>query len=258
MDFFDYDFNVTDIVLACEVPAGAGTAVHKNRASHGLAFHTGGEKIYVFGKKKRLTVTSGDIIFLPEHSDYVVTPSLPGGCYAINFKIDEPVIFDPSVIRPKNYSKTVELFSSAEKAFRTKKSGFAYKCKSDLYALIYMLFKEHRSGYFPSERKKRLLPAVEYIHNHYFEEDISVSFLAELCGIKAAYFRRCFSECYGTSPVKYVSALRLLRAKELLSQNEYSAEAVAELSGFNNIYYFYRFFKKNVGVTPNEYRKSIR
>ena len=71
-----------------------------------------------------------------------------------------------------------------------------------------------------------------------------------------SYFRKVFFYAYGQSPIKYINSLKLARAEELLAQNECSLENVSELSGFNNIYYFFRFFKKNLGVTPTEYRKK--
>lgn len=256
MNFFDYDFNVTSVELACKVFAGTGNVVHNNRPSHGLAFNVGGEKRYTFDGEKTLTVTANDIIFLPERSNYSVSDVVSGDCYAVNFKISEQKIFEPFVFHPKNPADILEMFSSAEKIFKAKKCGYMYKCKSELYSLLHTMFCEHNSEYFPTYRIKSIAPSIEYIHNHYADEDITITFLAKLCGIKEAYFRRTFSVCLNTSPIKYINNLRLARAKELLSQNEYSIETVSEMSGFNNLCYFHRYFKKNVGLTPNEYRKN--
>lgn len=254
MDFFDYDFNVTEIVLACKVPAGTGDAVHSNRASHGLALNMNGEKIYKFKSGTSLTVKANDIIFLPEHSDYVVVPEAPGDCYAINFKISERQDFKPFVMHMKSGSRISDIFISAEKAFRTKKNGYSIKCKADLYSLIYAMIYEHGLTYSPSAHKKLIAPAIEYIHNFYSEQKIGISFLAELCGIKNAYFERIFLSCYGISAIQYINRLKLERAKELLRQSDCSIKSVSEMSGFNNIYYFCRYFKKSVGLTPSEYK----
>lgn len=256
MNFYNYNFNIDKIVLACRVPAGTGEAVHKNRPSHGLAFNVGGEKKYIFDKKKVFTVKENDIIFLPEKSDYVVNDVTSGDCYAINFKISEDVSFEPFVLHIKNREKILNIFTAAEKSFRTKKNAYEIKCKAELYELIYCIVNEYNTGYFSSREMKLLLPSVDYIHNFYSEKNIEIDFLAELCGIKEAYFRRIFTKCYGVSPVKYINALKLARAKELLVQSEYSVENTAYLSGFNNVYYFCRFFKKETGMNPSEYKKK--
>ena len=60
--FMNSDFNINKIVLAIFVAAGTGDAIHKNRPSHGLAIHKGGEKIYIFSDGKILTVKENDII----------------------------------------------------------------------------------------------------------------------------------------------------------------------------------------------------
>ena len=54
------------------------------------------------------------------------------------------------------------------------------------------------------------------------------------------------------SPVKYVTALRLDHAKELLITGQYSVGEVAELCGFENVYYFSAVFKKTPGNTTKE------
>ena len=49
----NYDCNINRIVLAIFVAAGTGDAIHKNRPTHGLAIHKGGEKIYTFSNDIR-------------------------------------------------------------------------------------------------------------------------------------------------------------------------------------------------------------
>lgn len=257
MRLLDEDFNITDIMLACYVPAGTGEPVHKNRPSHGLAFNMGGKKTYMFENGTKLTVGENDIIFLPKHSNYVVRDDVCGACRAINFNISENAELEPFVMHVKNKSEVSDIFIAAEKAFKTKKQGYVQKCKAELYSLIYILICEYNAKYVPSSSARKILPALEYIHNYYADECLEIDFLAELCGIKEAYFRRLFTASYGMSPIRYINNLKLLRAKELLSQNEYSAKAVAEMSGFNDYSYFCRYFKKNVGISPGEYKNNV-
>lgn len=256
MNFFDYDFNVEKVVFACKVLAGTGEPIHKNRPSHGLAINLKGEKIYTFDSGKSFFVKENDIIFLPKNSNYVVKTPKIGDCYAINFEIDENISFEPFVCHIKNQSQITDAFYACEKAFRTKKNGYMFKCKAELYKIIYELVKEHNLGYASDKQKNKLFPAIEYIHNFYLEKELKIDFLSELCGIKSAYFRRIFIRCYGKSPIKYINDLKLSFAKELLLQKEYSVENIAMLSGFCNVYYFCRFFKKCVGMTPTEFKNS--
>lgn len=256
MDFFDLELNVTKIVLACFVPAGEGDRVHKSRPSHGLAINLSGEKSYIFESGKTIHVGEGDIIYLPQNSNYIVQTQSAGGCYAINFLLDESIDFNPFVRHVKNVSAVKEKFALAEKLFREKKYGYIFGCKSSLYAIVHILSQEFVTGYAPNSHKKIIDPALDYIHKHYCDEEISIKHLAELCEIGQTYFRRIFLKTYGTSPIKYITDLRLQRAKTFLIQTSYNINDIASMSGFNNVYWFCRCFKSSIGMTPSQYRQS--
>ena len=59
--FINTNHNITDIVLAIWVAPGMGSAVHKNRPSHGLAFNCAGEKVYAFSDGTKYVVKENDI-----------------------------------------------------------------------------------------------------------------------------------------------------------------------------------------------------
>ena len=258
MDFFDYNFIITQIVLAVKVVDDTAPWTCSRRASHGLALHTSGKKTYIFENGQKLIAEKYDIIFLPEDTAYTVIKNIPGECYAINFKISEKIDFSPFKMHLKNPEKALEHFKSAEKCFSCKEYSYEYKCMSYLYSVLYCVLFERNLDYISNDTKKMLVPAINYIHSSYTNGNISIEYLAGLCNMCSSYFRRIFLNCYGMSPIKYINNLKLARAKELLAQGEFSLENAAELSGFNNIYYFFRFFKKSVGITPTQYRQSIK
>lgn len=255
MDFFDYDFNITQLVFAAKVPAGTGHMVHNNRPSHGLVLNTEGRKRYIFDDGTELAVGKNDVLFLPEGSSYTVKDEIKGDCYALNFKITERIKLPPFAMHTKNGEKLSEMFRSAEKTFKAKHSGYMLKCRAELYSAIYTVVREKNAEYLDGTKKNILLPAVEYIHNSYTDGIGGIDCLADLCGISETYFRRLFVKCYGMPPLSYINKLRIARAKELLSQSEATLELTAEASGFADASYFSRYFKKTVGMTPAEYRK---
>lgn len=253
MEFLTYNGVITEIVFACYVAPNTGDAVHKNRGAHGIALHTGGKRKYIFSDSTELYVQKNDLIFLPEQSSYTVETIEPGACYAINFKIDNTALFSPFVIPIKN-TAVLEHFRISERVYTAKKAGYEWKCMAELYAVLYDLKREREKAYFTKKEEALLFPAVEYIHDHFTKEKISVEFLSSLCGISSVYFRRLFVRQFGVSPVKYINALRLSHAKDLIRSEMYSVEQAARLSGFSDESYFCRLFKKEAGVTPSEYR----
>ena len=252
--FFRYNFNINKIVFACYVPIGGGEPVHMNRASHGLALHISGDKKYVFEGENVLYTGKNDIIFIPEHSNYIVYTDTPGDCYAINFKIDGNDNFEPFVLNMRDI--VTDKFKFAEKVFRLKKDGYEMQCKSYLYSIICSMLGEYKREYIPKSTENIIEPALDFIHKNYSSQNISIEYLAKLCGISTTYLRNIFLKCKNMTPIKYINNLKLARAEELILTELYTIDKVAELSGFDDASYFCRYFKKTTGVTPSEYRRS--
>ena len=60
----------------------------------------------------------------------------------------------------------------------------------------------------------------------------------------------------GKSTLMNLTRLRIEHAKELLSTTQYSMKEIGVMSGYSDPNYFSKSFKKNVGVTPTEYREG--
>ncbi|MBR2387149.1 MAG: helix-turn-helix transcriptional regulator [Clostridia bacterium] len=252
-EFMEYDFAVETIVLCLFLPKGKGDAVHKDRPSHGLALHIGAERLYKFDDGRALTVRDGDLIYLPKGSNYSVTTATLGECYAINFDISGDATFEPFTIHTKNVRDMLSSFEAAERSFKNKKQGYKMRCKEKLYRILAQLQKEYATEYASSQKSDLIAPAVTYIHEHYTEGELSVAELARKCNITPEYFRRIFGKIYGSSPIKYINDLKISHAKELLLSGEYSVSDAATLSGFSDISYFSREFKKATGVPPRQF-----
>jgi two-component system, response regulator YesN len=95
---------------------------------------------------------------------------------------------------------------------------------------------------------------VEYINNNY-QEDIELKECAEKYHTNPSYVSRMFKKYYNVSFITYVNNIRIKKAQELLRDTELSIKEVAYKVGYNNLNYFYKVFKKNIGVTPNMYKK---
>ncbi|WML33139.1 helix-turn-helix transcriptional regulator [Clostridium sp. OS1-26] len=65
-----------------------------------------------------------------------------------------------------------------------------------------------------------------------------------------------FREKYGLTPVKYLNQLRIKKSLDLLSNTSINITDIALCSGFESLSTFYDFFKKQIGMTPKEYRKK--
>jgi AraC-like DNA-binding protein len=108
-----------------------------------------------------------------------------------------------------------------------------------------------------ARRDRSLRAAVEYIDQHY-GEPLRLQTVARVAGFTPDHFSRLFALREHRPFIEYLGALRLERAKQLLSSTELDATRVAELAGFNSLGYFCRVFRRALGVTPLEYRQAAR
>lgn len=97
---------------------------------------------------------------------------------------------------------------------------------------------------------------LQYIAENY-NKDIGLKELAEEVNMNPSYLCILFKEEVGMSYVKYLTNLRINKAKELLKEG-YKVSDVSEMVGYNNYRYFCDIFKKHLGKTPNEYKGCVR
>ncbi|OXM16261.1 response regulator [Paenibacillus herberti] len=88
------------------------------------------------------------------------------------------------------------------------------------------------------------------------KEDLSLTRLSELVFLNPDYLSRLFRQRGGVTLSEYITAQRISEAKHLLTISPMLIQDVAKQLGFSTAGYFTRFFKKETGLTPEEYRSS--
>lgn len=96
---------------------------------------------------------------------------------------------------------------------------------------------------------------VSYIQQNYMGKILLREF-GEQFHLSEKYISRYFKEHFHITLSQYVTYLRLEHAKQMLQETDISVTEVAMQSGYQNISYFIRSFKKTYGVSPLKYRKS--
>jgi two-component system, response regulator YesN len=98
----------------------------------------------------------------------------------------------------------------------------------------------------------------EYLRNH-FSQEISLNELALRFHVNQPYLARLFKRCEGLAPVRYLHDLRIAHARRLLSEHPtMEIKQVGSLCGYPDQGYFSRIFKREVGVSPTEYRERLK
>ncbi|MGH8501038.1 MAG: GlxA family transcriptional regulator [Gammaproteobacteria bacterium] len=95
-----------------------------------------------------------------------------------------------------------------------------------------------------------------WIAEHYNEHS-PVTAMIRLSGLAERSFKRRFQQATGMSPLAYVHALRLEEAKQMLESGDAPIEIIALEVGYEDAGFFSRLFRRNVNLTPAQYRKRF-
>ena len=107
------------------------------------------------------------------------------------------------------------------------------------------------------DKHRKTHPAIAHVATH-FDRKIALEDVAALCRLSPTQFCRAFRQEQGASFGQYLLRYRLERACERLDHQGALAKEVAYAVGFNDLSYFTWAFKRQLGLTPSEYRAGAR
>lgn len=215
-----------------------------------LIFHLSGD-ITVNFDNKIYHCEKGTLRYLPKgaHEIYEVKRHQFGDCIDIFFDTDLPLSEEDFCINMQNNVSVQALFKKAASLWLSKSEGYYHKCISILYEIIAEL---ENQSYAPENKFKTIEPAINYINENFLKDKISIEHLAEISNISQSYLKKLFVKRFGITPIKYVIQLKINYAADLLKTGIYTVSQVAEICGYNNVYFFSRQFKEYMGITPTQ------
>ena len=185
--------------------------------------------------------------------------------YAIGQEPMESVVFRSYVILNVRFSvlsflkelgcdtKTLEPEDTEEilaESGRNMESTIAYAEKLISQAIQ---LRDRNSG---NKNRSILKVAVDFIDQHYMEEDMSLNKAANAANVSANHFSALFSQNMGQTFIEYLTSLRMDKAKEYLRCTGMRSSEIAGEVGYKDAHYFSYLFKKTQGMTPSDYRKA--
>ncbi len=133
----------------------------------------------------------------------------------------------------------------------------------DLAASCLEAFRRSRGGLLDSDSpvankmERAITACMAYIQDHYMEE-LSLEQMADRFGFNAFYFSHVFKQTTGMAFTSCLNDERMRRAKVLLESTDDKVYQIAAAVGYRDAKYFNRQFKRNFGVTPEQYRNAFR
>lgn len=158
----------------------------------------------------------------------------------------------------KSYTAFGELFHRIYLEYCGREKGYMEIIRGYMIQLIVTIFRLNEVSVGERSLRKTSRPVkfvLEYIRRNYSRR-ISTSDLAEKVYFNADYLARIFKEYTGCSITETVQRVRVENVCKLLSTTEKTILEIASECGFEDMKFFYKVFKKQMGILPGDYRRQ--
>lgn len=158
------------------------------------------------------------------------------------------------------YREMADCIRNIDKLCNQRPRGYQIGIKSYLNQFFFLLFTNEEPQKSESVNRKsldKMKQILEKIEKDY-ARPLDIEEMAEFAGFSQSHFMKFFKNHLGTSFIQYLNEYRLLVAARSLLVSSEDVTAIAMSSGFPNVSYFNRLFKKKFNMTPLEYRKVHR
>lgn len=174
-------------------------------------------------------------------------------CFSIRFQIIQTACVNMINLLYANYTDGSRLIREQRERL--------YQCntKLEMVSLVSQLYDQvlHpvESEIFSGNYQRGIFQQIyDYVSEHYMLPECGASMLADRFHFSSDHISRLFRRYTGETLSAYINKRRMEYALELLENPKLSVNDVAIQSGFRNQNYFARFFRKNMQVSPTEYR----
>lgn len=251
----DIDFNSGEIADARIIICNENWVRNiNNRKYNGLIYIIKGHLSFIKNDIET-DLYRNNIILLEKNSSYKVISVLASEIIVLSFDQPNPsFLSNNSLIKLNEYSIIAGLLKDLVLTYTKNSYAYKLKCKSIFYNIVYHLVNEYNFCEI-KKTNEMLFSSVMFMHEN-FDKNITVSDLANRAFLSNTHYRRLFKNSYGKSPLEYLNSMRINKAKQLIKTSLYTFSEICSLTGFNDLYYFSRVFKKVTGLTPTEYKKS--
>ena len=204
-------------------------------------------------KNKRIPVEKGDILIVPSNTPHFSMSK--NGLRCMSILGDFMNLFNQKTTTIVHDNKNCMLsFSNLMMNLRNGKSLAINSLCNALAFYVYDLISEKKGQeYFVGK-------IISKIMLNYFDQSFKPSSLLVESGYSEDYARALFKKHTGKTPNEYLCEIRISHAKELISSKttHESLIEIADKCGFFDYAYFSKKFKKSTGLSPIEYKKSLK
>lgn len=177
-----------------------------------------------------------------------ITPLMKGELRCVTF-------LTPAV---PGYPEISDCISRIDHLCEKRPDGYQLAVKGFLFQLVFLLLshrqKKSTSPALQTKSLEKIKTILKYVEEHYADH-ITIDDMAAITFYSKSHFMKFFKAHVGTGFIEYLNDYRLTIAERLLRTSDATVLEIAEKSGFDNLSYFNRMFKRKYGQSPGKQRK---
>jgi len=232
--------------------------IPSHRHKKGQFLYTEGGIVFVKTKEKSYFLPARHYMWIAPGVEHSIHPSSPEvimrNLYFPIFTTDDAFYFNTSIHPVNDLLLELMLFTTRWTGHIVPSDKTAFTVVDAIKVLLPQISSFSLPLALPLAKNKRLKNLVTYLEENMGSEllfnDLAASF-----GFSPRSLSRLFQKDLGMSFIQYLTALRMLKAMELLLEKSLTVNEVALTVGYNSLPTFSNTFQKMIGIRPSEYVK---
>ena len=212
-----------------------------------------------FSNENTFIAEPGDLIFFPVKQKFTRKVLEPCTFHLIYFTLSDQNPFSNYLPTGKielreqaRVSYDISIFDEMPYDTDYYAEAMKHHALNDIFLMFFHEYTPKQS--LDNRLSPQIRKVVQYCSEH-ISEQITLQTMADIARMSTSTLSRHFRSETGFSPTEYLIRLRLLTASKELLSSSHSISEIAELCGYENVYYFSNTFKKVYGYPPSKYRK---
>jgi AraC-like DNA-binding protein len=233
-----------------------------------ILYITRGKGIFeskISGKKK---IEEGNIVFLFPGVWHRYMPNQHTGWkeHWISFSGTQPEKFrENGILSPEKpvleiglKEEIIRLYQQVVELMEIEKVGFKEISAALTYQIIAQVLALERSKKFSGKEIESIIARAKVCMADRIDKQVNMEELVSELGVGYSWFRRMFRHYTNLAPAQYFLQLKLNKARDLLLNTSLSVKEIATITGFESQFYFSKFFKRRMGISPTQLREYSR
>ena len=261
----EYKFKIGKVGYEhCPPSKGPVSRARPNNAWHFVLFGRG-TVITADGKMYKINRGESFLLYQGEYYSYYPDPQDPWTYIWVELTGDNlEGMFRQCGFTKENFHKALGTFDAYVELLKSMKDSFDESDVQQMRTCAYLILimsrciEEEREGRADLRviRKRRQVRDVLTYMNNNFNLPLTNEDIAAENGLSVRTLTALFAEMLQMTPVQYMNAYRVAVACERFQITDMSVAEVAKWSGFDDVKYFSRVFRKEKGMSPQEYKKT--